>query len=687
MATHGIDRERSPSAVQPYLNWAIDTGFAFLRPGNWVPLLVEFTPDTTLSSFLQEIKGLEQQVRVPALFRPPLLPPDFKFCVVLIPSDPHIARDLTNSESWSKSILRLEMGPPVTLPAVDETPQPVEDAGNEPCADASAQERVVVAVLDQGIAFAHDRFRFIDTGAAGTPQRSRVAFVWVQDASGTIGASTPGTEVTALQIDTAVQQADLDGTGEEYIYRNLKALDMKLSGYKPLAHRESHGTHVLDLASGYDIQAAPRTRPIIAVDMPEAAVGDPAGSTLTPHALWGLVYILDRAQRLRRPDETLSIVANLSYGPHEGPHDGSSVFERCADALIEWSAQRSTPLVLVLAAGNFRQSRTHAHFRLTPARPLRVLEWRLQPGGLTPSFMELYFPSGSAVQVTLTPPRGPSIHIDTTLALPKTPVGTKGLYTMEYASVGLTLSSIMLSVAPTAEDYEASTSHPVVPCGVWKVEVLAHAETDFDAWIKRSDTPAGRRAKGRQSYFDDPAYRRYDGHGRPIEFDGVDGMGKAMPGGNGGSYVQRRNTLSGIATGRLSHVIGAYRRGLDANDLLPLFRSSEAAGFQTPGRGMLPINWLGPSREGACPGVLAAGTRSGIRVAMSGTSVAAPQATRYLADILAGVAGPATFDMPLTRVPVGDTWRVDGIGLMRQRPPIGRLWPSRRTDWQKEPPA
>ena len=662
--------------VQPYLNWAIDTHFAFLRAGNWLPLLVEFAQGTTLGSFLDAIDEFDGLVRVPELFRSPLLPADFKFCVVLIPNDSK-AGDLTKSEPWSTLIRQLEMGPPVTLSAFDGTPAPAEDAGDEDCDEQPSQQRVVVAVLDQGIAFAHDRFRFIDTAAAGHPQRSRVAFVWVQDASGMIGPNTPGVEITDSEIDAAVQQAEVRGSGEEYIYRELKALDITFNGYKPLAHRQSHGTHVADLASGYDVQDAPSARPIIAVDMPEAAVGDPAGATLTPHAIWGLLYILLRARTLRGCCETLPIVANLSYGPHEGPHDGSALFERCADALIEWSLQISTPLLLVLAAGNYRQSRIHAHFTLTPTHPKKVLAWRLQPGGLTPSFMEIYFPSGSDVHVTLTPPGQPSIEIDTAIPTVKTLVGTTGFYTLEYASAGVALGSITLSVAPTAEDFEAQAPHEVVPSGVWEVAVRAKKKTDFDAWIKRSDTPAGRRAKGRQSYFDDPAYRRYDDHGRPIEFDGMDGMGDPMPGGNGGSYVRRRNTLSGIATGKLSYVIGAYRRGLGPDDLMPLFRSSEAGGFQTPGRAMLPINWLGPSREGACPGVLAAGTRSGIRVAMSGTSVAAPQATRYYVDVLAGVAGPTVFDLPGKRVPAGDAWRVDGDGLMRLRPPIGRLWPTR----------
>ncbi len=170
--------------------------------------------------------------------------------------------------------------------------------------------------------------------------------------------------------------------------------DVDVDDYKPLARRKTHGTHVLDLAAG-DIHTS--QHPIIAVDMPEDAVGDPAGSTLSVQAAWGLVYILDRAEKLRQPNETLPVVANLSYGPHEGPHDGTAPLEKFMRRIWQLANDPTiskTPLEIVLAAGNARQTRTHAAFDLQAGIP-KDLRWRLQPGSLSASLMEIWLPPGA----------------------------------------------------------------------------------------------------------------------------------------------------------------------------------------------------------------------------------------------------------------------------------------------------
>lgn len=685
METHETDEEGGLRSAQPYLNWAIGTEGVFLRSGNWFPLLVEFTKDMTLGEFRRRLTSelSSNAIRIPEVFgNDGPLPDDFRFCVVLI-EEKAFKKGITRSKPWSRFIRHSDLGPPVTLPEVDaasdSTGDPSGDTSSESSASAAGQ-RVVVAVIDQGIAFAHPRFR--RHTSSGAADRTRVEFVWVQDASGAIGPGTPGKEITAYQIDNAVHNADTHGENDESIYRALGVLEIGTEGYKPLARRQAHGTHVLDMASGYEIKQAPSTRPIIAVEMPEAAVGDPAGSTLKPHAAWGLVYILYRTLSLQRFGETLPAVVNISYGPQEGPHDGSSAFEQFVDALTQFSRSLHAPMRVVLAAGNYRQSRAHASFQLDHKKSSRVLDWRLQPCGMTSSFMEIYFPSGHAVTVKLKPPHAPALVIATSMS-PNVAVEPPGAtkpapYTLEYVQTGAALSSIVLCVAPTAQDYWAPGAHPIVPSGVWRVIVtVATTGTQtvaFDAWIKRTDTPGGRRAKGRQSYFDDREYQRYDASGRPVEFDD---SGTA-------SYVKRRNTLSGIATGCLTYVIGAYQRGPDRTDQVPTFYSSEASGNPTPGRMSLAVNWLAPAEDAAsCPGALGAGTRNGTRVAMNGTSVASPQAVRYCADVWStGVEpGPipssAVLDPPSNRVPGGDKLLVAGVGLMQLKPPIGRVWNDR----------
>jgi hypothetical protein len=191
----------------------------------------------------------------------------------------------------------------------------------------------------------------------------------------------------------------------------------------------------------------------------------------------------------------------------------------------------------------------------------------------------------------------------------------------------------VLTVARTAFDPSLAADQPVAPSGLWQVEITQIPDPKgpaqaipLDAWIKRADTPGGRRAKGRQSYFDAADYQRFRNQAptptRLLEFDPL------SPG-----DVTRRGTLSGIATGKTTVVVGGFRRGADWNpERHPAPYSAEGP-HSNPVRVMKSPTCLFPGDDSiACRGVLAAGTRSGSIVAMTGTSVAAPQASRWIAD-------------------------------------------------------
>ena len=95
--------------------------------------------------------------------------------------------------------------------------------------------------------------------------------------------------------------------------------------------------------------------------------------------------------------------------------------------------------------------------------------------------------------------------------------------------------------------------------------------------------------------------------------------------------VRRDGTLNAIATGRRSIVVGGFRR----SDGVPALYSGSGP-VLPPRRGAPNADGpeaLLPSDEDASHrGVLAAGTRSGSCVAMSGSSVAAPQAAWLLVE-------------------------------------------------------
>ena len=186
----------------------------------------------------------------------------------------------------------------------------------------------------------------------------------------------------------------------------------------------------------------------------------------------------------------------------------------------------------------------------------------------------------------------------------------------------------LVTLSPTT-DFDATGSTnatSVAPSGTWTLLLknISVGGTELvHAWIQRDDTPYGYPVRGRQSYFTDFAYRRFDEAGREIEDD--------IP----GALVKRAGTINAMATGDLPVVIG----GLLRKELRPARYSS--GGPITP-----KVVSTSPSRTGpdaltisddsrVLEGVLAAGTHNGSVIAWNGTSVAAPQITRFLADELA----------------------------------------------------
>jgi hypothetical protein len=93
------------------------------------------------------------------------------------------------------------------------------------------------------------------------------------------------------------------------------------------------------------------------------------------------------------------------------------------------------------------------------------------------------------------------------------------------------------------------------------------------------------------------------------------------------SYVRRSHTLSGIATGSETIVVGAYRKSDGA-----VTAYSSKGPHLNPTRARNAPDTLAPAeRSVVLHGLLAAGSRSRSSAAMNGTSAAAPRMTRWLA--------------------------------------------------------
>jgi hypothetical protein len=496
---------------------------------------------------------------------------------------------------------------------------------------SATPQTVVMAVIDDGIAFAHERFRKI---VAGYP-KTRIEYWWLQDGpyAGSTSTVLSGCELRKPEIDKLIADCTTGGAiDEDLLYRKAGLLDFRQYGHKSAAWHAAHGTAVMDLACGCNSDPPVDDRPIIAVQLPVRVTADTSGASLYLWVVAAMAYIRDRATVLSGGPSApqLPVVVNLSYGRLEGPHDGTSDIELAMERFIQQSAARGVRLSVVLPAGNSYLLRTHAQVEFRHRNQRELLRWRVLPDDRTPSFSEIWLPPRHAgspsdrIELAITSPTGQRRTISETSGPVQWDAGG-GIYGQALYAIAQPSNRGMFRISLTPTAYSDDPSAPLSPAGLWELEVKNVGEALIGqvvhAWIQRDDTLYGFPLRGRQSFFDDPRYVRFDHAGRENETD------------NAASPVRRASTINSMATDKSPIVAGGYR-----------LKEMAAAKYSAAGAGLSPPRHpdaLAVSDDSCVlAGVLAAGTFSGSVAAMDGTSVAAPQIARLVADdIAAGGTG------------------------------------------------
>lgn len=673
---------QTETALDPYIDWALRTEFRYLFAvgveKKWIPVLLGLA-GTTARDFANkwcppdEPDAWKDWLRIPTTYaRPAAGLNRTRFCTASVTKT--FFKQLEEDQSLSGAIAQVGLGLPVN------THKEVKAAKPKPTPEGKAKPKmVVIGIIDDGLAIAHERF-------LGNDGETRIEYVWCQDGPpNTVPGQIYGQHLQKRGpggINALMTQCKHGGLAvdEDELYRLTGQADFGRTGHKSAAWRASHGTHVMDVACGADRGKAPENRPIVCVQLPMATTAEPGGGTLGPHVADGIRYILDRADDIAGQAKCgpLPVVINLSYGLMAGPHDGSYDLETDIDDMVRSRmAARGVPLVVVLPSGNSRQLRCHARFRLDNKCKTKTLKWRVPPDDRTQSFLEIWLPrAGSSgavpkVEVLITAPGGvatPFVIVEGDVCVLDSGPDILGEAIYKSAAETGTRAMIKILLKPT---WKLDTNRDVAPSGTWAIEVTnAGPDVDIEAWIERDEAPYGYPRRGRQSRFEDPGYEYRNDAGRLVDVD------------NAGSYIQRDGAHSGIATGGEAVVIGGYRR----SDQKPALYSAGGLVTRPPGGGVL-VATVGPDATAVsedsvtCDGVLAAGARSGSCVAMYGTSVAAPQVTCLIADLMAwnlqcdrnaiaakAVPWPAP-SPPVTRVGAG---RIE-IRPVAPAPPIPRF--------------
>lgn len=511
-----------------------------------------------------------------------------------------------------------------------------------PGSEKGKRKIVITAVIDDGIAFAHQNFR--DRNG-----ESRIECCWLQSArqEGS-GRLLFGRELFRRDIDTLLERS---GRDEEQVYASIAMSDADRRYGTTMRRFATHGTHVLDIAAGFrhvplagDASAAEgldRVR-ILAVQLPPSAIADTAGFGKDAYFLSAFHYIFQRADAVFKAygitnpgDQWLTV--NFSFGATGGPHDGTGRIEQGIQDLVSQRTALGKPTQVIMPAGNTFSSALYGEIqpRMLDGDDTDTIPWRVQPNSSASSHLEIWFPGnpdGATLEISW-PHGGPPLVFGLSRAADvKFPAGTApyGQICLSEFKDGKWLA--VISLAPTEPLQEGLRA---APAGLWKIQLRQPPDQRFASSIccriQRSENPFGFTTGARQSYFDDHT-------DTPFGTDGALAMCDDK-----NAFVRRFGSLNGMAIGRSIWIVG----GVYADTQLPTARSAAGPIRPLPFSALPFVDLSAPSDDGtALPGRRAAGTFSGASARLSGTSVAAPCCSRQVA--LAALDG-ARF--PLERSP------------------------------------
>ena len=293
-------------------------------------------------------------------------------------------------------------------------------------------EGVIVGTVDTGIDYTHLDFR-LDSDGDGFEESSRILAI-LDQTWGLFGA-----EYSREQIEADLAQGFGPDEGD------VRQIDI-----------EGHGTHVASIAAG---DGSSSSFGFVGV-APEAWIVAVKTTFYTADILRGVEYIFDLADSLDLP-----AVVNLSLGGHEGPHDGTSLFEQGLDELVQESGH-----VIVVSAGNEGDLPIHVSTTLlggTSSFEVVPDDWEVE--------LSLWYPGSSQFTISVSPPT------DSPIVVPRgvnsgVVVTADGMVRIDNASSGAN---------PNNGDHEVFIRWSSLSGGdSWRVTVSdAGGGGRFDAWI------------------------------------------------------------------------------------------------------------------------------------------------------------------------------------------------------------
>jgi hypothetical protein len=631
-----------PNCFGPYLRFAIATGFRnfkkFDEKKQKLFLLVVFKRSDSASAF---VDAMQRQASVEVDLGPDS---EQRRYATLFTTTHGVTRHETVAV-WDAYVEQVELSLPIE--PVSPRPRPhLMQLRHHSLHHAPPPGPVLIGLLDDGCPFAAAQFL---NGSNST----RVRSIWdqnlgrspipVTDSQGVVRqfGATPADFLYGLEFRRAPlpqsSPAQLDLDAWIALHAAAGSIDedgcYAEAGFRRLQARQSHGAHVMDVLAGH-VPIASRVGPtgpgddsrdppswqvgtdpassadLVFVQFSEDCIRDATGVWLKAYVFDGIRYVLSFAD----PQHTQHIIINVSYGITTGPHNGTSELEKALAAFVtEYNGTPGKPkLEIVVPVGNSYLSDSHVlHVGASGGDDSVAWVWRLPPDNPVLCFAEIWMAAGpaSGVTVTLTSPSGATAS--SAVAVPP-----NAPFQVSSPIVQGTDTLWLLAVQATRGEAEH---------GDWRIGISGIPEgAEVHAYVARSDPNMGVRTGAKRSYFVDDAWIAARSAEAGLTY--ADGAFD-----DAGSLISRRGTLNGIATVDDSnvHVAGGY---ILANGRRSPYSSAGPARIGPLALRAGPDVLLPTDGTFALKGLRAGGNRSGSVFRLIGTSTAAPQLARHLAN-------------------------------------------------------
>jgi hypothetical protein len=665
--------------VDPYTLWTLQTRFRqFLsgRDGATAPQVIDFLVE--LDQPLNKVEpmwprvepkgdaqagqgapsGPPLRVQVPEIYRQPIPGPTGSQCdwshhvTARLPMKGNLQGEGMQEVSNAvvglmllSGVKRAQIGFPRAAMAgeLPEVPPPMNTISAKAGLLKAEPPKVVLGVLEDGCPFGH-------ASLLRARHSTRVAALWDQSTQNCTGSDAPeglgyGRHRVQSQLNQLLRDhKEGEGVDEESLYADPRALQNRLRDCG------SHAAAVVTLFAGRRAHlpsrpvGMPRERdeaskaPIVAVQFPIEQIDVAGARWLVVRALDGLRYLCQSAAglapKLQAPPP---LVINMSYGSVTGAHDGTALLETAMDELVRAYGE----LGIVLAAGNAygtrrdadselgrRASGCHAESLLPPGES-KTFGLYVPPDKSIESYLELWFEDQDKkfteeqfleredVDIEVHPPVGQTLRVEGFPGLAFDNIDsdktTAGLICFRRVAQSRLRSMALLVVSAT----QISSTRVEVASGLWTVKVKNKGSRRLrvQGWVERDLVP--RTSRTSQA-------------ARLIALPDAE----AAPPSDG-------NTLNNVATGDLVFRAGALsglgeeekrirsKKGVSSDQMAP-------SPYTSAGRegGALPQLSAVADESPVSAGIRVSGNNSACVLRMNGTSVAAPQAARWLAGEL-----------------------------------------------------